>query len=100
MLDKRPIEPVPFWLFYFNVDDLDAASERVQAHGGQLFEGPFAVPGGQWIARYVDPQGAIFALQGGRDSNRIEPSRRDEISWSTAWGGIASRGRLVTKPGR
>jgi len=99
MLDKRPIEPVPFWLFYFNVDDLDAASGRVRAHGGQLFEGPFAVPGGGWIARYVDPQGAIFALQGGRDPNRIEPSKGAEVSWSTEWGGISSRGRLLAKPG-
>jgi len=98
MLDKRPVEPVPFWLFYFNVDDLDAASGRVQAHGGQLFEGPFAVPGGSWIARYVDPQGAIFALQGRRDPNRTEPSRGEEVSWSTEWGGISSRGRLLARP--
>jgi predicted enzyme related to lactoylglutathione lyase len=97
MLDKRPIEPVPFWLFYFNVDDLDAASARVEAAGGQLFEGPFAVPGGSWIARYVDPQGAIFALQGGRDPSHIVPIKGAEVSWSTEWRGISTRGRMVIK---
>ena len=27
---KRPIEPVPYWLYYFNVGDIDAAAERVK----------------------------------------------------------------------
>ena len=40
MFTKRPKEPVPFWLYYFNVGDIDAAAERVKAGGGQIFEGP------------------------------------------------------------
>ena len=44
MFTKRPMEPVPFWLYYFNVDDVDAAAERVTAGGGQIFEGPIELP--------------------------------------------------------
>ena len=32
---KPPENAPPFWLFYFNVDDLDGAAERVRAGGGQ-----------------------------------------------------------------
>lgn len=60
----------PFWLFYFGVDDIDVAAERVKAGGGKVLEGPGAVPGG-WIARCEDPQGAMFALMGQRTSKAV-----------------------------
>jgi hypothetical protein len=63
--------PVPFWLYYFSIGDIDAAAERVKAGGGQILEGPLEVPGGSWIARCTDPQGAIFALEGNRSHNAI-----------------------------
>ncbi len=50
------------WLFYFYVDRLDGAIERVKTAGGQIFMGPHEVPGGTWIAIGNDPQGGIFAL--------------------------------------
>jgi predicted enzyme related to lactoylglutathione lyase len=90
MFTKLPEDPIPFWLFYFNVGDIDAAAERVKTGGGQVFKGPVELPGGGWIARCRDPQGAAFALQGQRSQN--------SIGWSTAWDGFSSRGRLVTKP--
>jgi predicted enzyme related to lactoylglutathione lyase len=64
---KPPLAPVPLWLFYFNVGDINAAAERVKAGGGQVIEGPVEVVGGNWIARCADPQGAMFALEGKRD---------------------------------
>jgi hypothetical protein len=88
--NKPPEEQVPFWVYYFNVDDIDAAAERVKAAGGRIFAGPLELPGGSWIARCMDPQGAPFALQGTRS--------RDGIRWSTEWQGISSQGRLVTTP--
>jgi uncharacterized protein len=60
----------PFWLFYFGVDDIDAAVERVKTGGGKILEGPGAVPGG-WIARCEDPQGVMFALMGQRTSKAV-----------------------------
>jgi predicted enzyme related to lactoylglutathione lyase len=100
MFTKRPIEPVPYWLYYFNVDDVDSATGRVRAAGGKVFEGPFEVPEGSWIARCIDPQGAIFALQGKRRGEAIARDPASEVGWSTEWSGISSRGRLVTKPRR
>ncbi len=95
---KRPVEPIPYWLFYFNVADIDAAAERVRRGGGEVFEGPFVVPEGSWIARCIDPQGAIFALQGKRSRDAIAKDPASEIGWSTEWSGISSRGKLTTKP--
>jgi len=92
MFTKLQMEPVPFWLYYFNIGDIDAAVERVKTGGGEIFEGPLELPGGSWIARCTDPQGAAFALQGKRS--------QDGVGWSTEWGGFSSKGRLVPKPPR
>jgi predicted enzyme related to lactoylglutathione lyase len=58
--------PVPFWLYYFNVDDIDAATARIKEKNGQVIMGPHPVPGDIWIVLGVDPQGAIFSLVGPR----------------------------------
>jgi len=72
MFTKPAVVPVPFWLYYFNVGDIDAAAKRVQAGGGQILNGPIEVPGGgRWIVQCTDPQGAIFALVGKRGHNGI-----------------------------
>jgi predicted enzyme related to lactoylglutathione lyase len=52
----------PAWLYYIEVDDLDAALGRVKAMGGKVLQGPVAVPTGARIAQLLDPQGAAFAL--------------------------------------
>ena len=54
----------PAWCHYIMVDDVHAAAERVKANGGQIFNGPMEVPGGDWIAQGFDPQGAMFAVHG------------------------------------
>jgi hypothetical protein len=62
MMTKPAETPAPFWLYYFNVDAVDAAAERVKSAGGRLVTGPHEVPGGGWVVRALDPQGATFAL--------------------------------------
>jgi uncharacterized protein len=62
MFTKPATLPLPFWLYYFNVGDIQAAAKRVETGGGQILYGPTAVPGGAWIVHCTDPQGAIFAL--------------------------------------
>ncbi len=62
MFTKPPNLPFPFWLYYFNTDDIQAAAKRVEAGGGQILYGPTEVPGGPWIVHCTDPQGALFAL--------------------------------------
>jgi uncharacterized protein len=52
----------PAWLYYVRVPDVNAAIETIKANGGQLLHGPMEVPGGDWIAQCMDPQGAMFAV--------------------------------------
>jgi len=52
----------PHWMFYFTVDDIRAAIERVKAGGGKITHGPVPVPGGSFIAHAQDPQGAFFGM--------------------------------------
>jgi uncharacterized protein len=80
MLTKPATIPAPFWLYYFNVGDLDAAAQRVDAGGGEILAGPFEVPGGSWIVQCTDPQGAMFALEGrrrGKGPGYFERASRD-----------------------
>jgi uncharacterized protein len=62
MFTKTPQTPAPFWLYYFNVDAIDAAVERVKAHGGKVVNGPMETPNGRWIVQGLDPQSSMFAL--------------------------------------
>lgn len=63
MMRKPPEMPGPHrWQYYFTVEGLDAAGERVKAGGGQVLDQPMEVPGGAWIIPCVDPQGASFSL--------------------------------------
>jgi predicted enzyme related to lactoylglutathione lyase len=61
-----PTAPRPYWLYYFNVDDIEAAQQRVKANGGETLMEPHQVPGGAWIIHVRDPQGALFALVGSK----------------------------------
>ncbi|MEO8123362.1 MAG: VOC family protein [Burkholderiales bacterium] len=62
MMTKTPETPEPNWLYYFNVDAVEPAMERVKKGGGQVLNGPMEVPGPMWIAQCTDPQGAMFAV--------------------------------------
>jgi predicted enzyme related to lactoylglutathione lyase len=64
MMTRIKAETEPFWLYYFNVEDIDAAVTRVKDAGGQTFNGPHQVPGGSWIAQCLDRQGVLFAMVG------------------------------------
>ncbi len=64
IMPKPPEVPVPLWLFYFIVGDIDVAHEKIKAGGGTVIHGPMEVPGGSWIIQGVDPQGATFAVVG------------------------------------
>lgn len=62
MMDKPETAPASAWTFYVNVDGIGAAAKRIGDNGGRVLMGPHAVPGGSWIVRATDPQGAVFAL--------------------------------------
>jgi predicted enzyme related to lactoylglutathione lyase len=98
IFNKRPLEAIPFWLYYFNVDDVDAAVARVKTGGGRVYEGPLELPDGSWIVRCLDPQGATFALQGARSQDGIAKAGPAEYRWTTSWDGISSKGRWRSDP--
>jgi predicted enzyme related to lactoylglutathione lyase len=66
MMPKPEQVPVPLWLFYFIVPDIDVAHAKIGAGGGRVLNGPVEVPGGGWIIQALDPQGAMFAVVGMR----------------------------------
>jgi predicted enzyme related to lactoylglutathione lyase len=100
MFTKLPRVPVPFWLYYFEVADIAVAVTRVKEGGGRVVQGPMELFGGTWIARCIDPQGAMFSLQGKTSRTDIAPASIDELNWAADWGGFTSRGKVVTRPKR
>jgi uncharacterized protein len=62
MMKKFDTTPKPVWFYYFMVEGIDAAVERVRDAGGTIAMGPHEVPGGQWILQALDPQGGLFCL--------------------------------------
>ncbi|MGA9990761.1 MAG: VOC family protein [Thiobacillaceae bacterium] len=66
MMTREAQTPASFWLYYFNVDSVDAALARVRNGKGQVLNGPQQVPGDVWIAQCLDPQGAMFAIVGAK----------------------------------
>lgn len=52
----------PHWKFYFTVDDIEAAQERVIGAGGEILLPPMDVPGGSRILQATDDQGGQLAL--------------------------------------
>jgi len=62
IMTKEPDTLRPGWRYYFQVDAVDAAVERLTGLGGVVTMGPHQVPGGNWIVHGRDPQGALFAL--------------------------------------
>jgi uncharacterized protein len=62
MMKKADYIPNSSWTFYFQVDSIKAAVQRVEAGGGKVVNGPMQVPGGGWIIQGKDPQGATFSL--------------------------------------
>jgi len=62
VMTRMPRTPMPSWLYYFNVEAIDAAVDRIKGAGGRIGTSPTQVPTGQWILTAHDPQGAEFAL--------------------------------------
>ncbi len=61
-------DPLPHWLFYFRVPNIDAAVAHIEAHGGHIHQAPIEIPGGDFSLTAADPQGAYFGLVGTRNS--------------------------------
>ena len=62
MMKKMDSMPMSTWGYYFTVNGIDAAVERIRQAGGKIVNGPMEVPGGQWTVSAQDKQGAFFSL--------------------------------------
>lgn len=63
MFKKMPEMPGgPSWLGYVRVKDVNQTIKKATSAGGTLVTGPMEVPGGDLIAQFTDPQGAVFAV--------------------------------------
>ena len=62
MMTKSPETPAAHWLYFFNVEAIEDAMARVTDGGGTVTMGPMEVPGGEWVALCLDPQGAAFGM--------------------------------------
>jgi predicted enzyme related to lactoylglutathione lyase len=54
------------WRYYFRVPSIAAAKAAAEQHGATVHMGPHEVPTGDFIIIGSDPQGAEFALVGGK----------------------------------
>lgn len=61
MSELAPAAMPNYWLVYFGVDDVDAATRTAVEAGGKAMLEPMDFPGGR-MAMIADPQGAIFGL--------------------------------------
>ncbi len=59
---KPPPGAPAAWMPYALVQDAKAAAAAATANGAKIINGPMEVPGGDWIAQGIDPQGAMFAV--------------------------------------
>lgn len=50
------------WYYYVRVPDAHVAAETVKQLGGRVTAGPMQVPGGDFMAHCLDPQGVAFAV--------------------------------------
>jgi uncharacterized protein len=58
----------PMWVSYVRIPDVRAAATKIADAGGAVVVEPHEVPGGDWIVRCRDAQGATFALQSSKAS--------------------------------
>ena len=58
----RDLEIPSHWLPYARVTDAQRAAAAMEAGGGRVSSAPMQIPSGDWVAKMVDPQGAVFAV--------------------------------------
>jgi predicted enzyme related to lactoylglutathione lyase len=83
---KPPPGAPAAWQPYALVKDAKAAAALAASNGGKIVNGPMEVPGGDWIAVGVDPQGAMFAVHslnpaaGNRGAGTAKPAKKAAVT--------------------
>jgi predicted enzyme related to lactoylglutathione lyase len=71
---KPPPGAPAAWMPYALVKDAKAAAAIAAANGGKIVNGPMEVPGGDWIAQGMDPQGAMFSVHSLKPAKKAAPT--------------------------
>jgi uncharacterized protein len=75
---KPPPGAPTAWMPYALVQDAKAAAATATANGAKIINGPMEVPGGDWIAQGIDPQGAMFAVHSlNPAAQKAAPAKKD-----------------------
>lgn len=59
---------LPFLTMYIQVTDIEEKARQIQASGGYIVEGPFALPSGSRICLFNEPSGVTLAM--------LEPAKK------------------------
>ena len=106
---KPPPGAPAAWQPYVRVADAKAAAAIAQAGGGKIVNGPMEVPGGDWIAQGMDPQGAMFAVHSlkpaaktGAPAKKAAPATKARAARKTAKAKPARKAKAArrTKPAK
>jgi predicted enzyme related to lactoylglutathione lyase len=75
---KPPPGAPAAWAPYALVEDAKVAAATATANGAKIVNGPMEVPGGDWIAQGIDPQGAMFAVHSlNPAAKKAAPAKKD-----------------------
>lgn len=75
--------PMPAWIGYVHVPDVDAYADRVAAAGGKIIRPPTDVPQMLRFCVVTDPQGAPFVLFTSNPAMPSNPARPPKLSAGT-----------------
>lgn len=83
MMTLPPGAPVPHWLAYISVPDVDASVKQAESLGGKTVHQPTDIPTVGRFAVLGDPQGAYFAVFTSNNPNpeKDGPAAPGEFSW-------------------
>jgi hypothetical protein len=82
------------WLPYALVADSHRAAAAMEAGGGRVISAPMQIPGGDWVAKLVDPQGAVFAVHSLQAETATAAPARKEAKRAAAPRRTAAKPRL------
>lgn len=104
---KPPPGAPTAWAPYALVKDAKAAAAATTANGGQIINGPMEVPGGDWIAQGMDPQGAMFSVhslnpaaqQAAKKAKKARPAKK-KVATKAAKKAVKKSAAKKSKPAK
>lgn len=88
--DARAAGAPPHWLAYIGTDDIDATVARATELGGTVMHPRTDIPNAGSFAVLADPQGAVFAVYSGGDTDAPEHSEGPPTVGSFSWHELAT----------